>query len=126
MFTASVSILGRVHVAVCAALKHMSSCPRQACCRRATLGFEAISVRNRREQVGRRQLSMQKGGSNTGSYRLNTGGTGNVTIMNRMLSDMNTMITDSYPCHIVLYRCRTGLNRGKTPPFTLKLPCTYP
>lgn len=46
---------------------------------------------------------MQKGGSNTGSYRLITGGTGNVTIMNRMLSDMNTMITDSYPCHIALY-----------------------
>ena len=126
MFTASVSILGRVHVAVCAALKHMSSCARQACCRRATLGFEAISVRNRREQVGRRQLSMQKGGSNTGSYRLITGGRGNVTIMYRMLSSKFTMITDSYPCHIALYRCKTGLYRGKTPLYASKLPCTYP
>ena len=122
MFTASVSILGRVHVAVCAALKHMSSCARQACCRRATPGFESISSRNRREQVDIRPSPLQKDGSNTGSYRSITGDRGNVIEVNRILYGNFTTIAGSHACHLMLYRCKTGVNRGETPTFTLKQP----
>ena len=65
---------------------------------------------------------MQKGGPNTGSYRLLTGDRGNVIEVNRILYGNFTTITGSHACHRVLYRCKTGVNRGETPPFTLKQP----
>ena len=55
---------------------------------------------------------MQKGGSNTGTHPPVTRDDGNVVEVNWILYENFTAITDSHACHLVLYRYRTGVNRG--------------